>query len=172
MIPADRNEGAKTWTIRDAEVSDGEQLAALLVSIGWFSGLEDLTPATIRSNVEGQLRTLVASPSSSTWVAESPDGGLVGYCNVHWLTDLFMPGPEGYLSELFLRTEVRGCGLGRRMLDRLVAEAESRGAYRLTLLKGKHRESYQRAFYTKNGWEERDFMANFVYWMDGQSRRA
>jgi len=165
----DREAQTTSWVIRDAEVKDAEQLASLLISIGWFSGLAGLTPDTICANVERQLRALTASPDSSTWVAEAPEGRVVGYSNVHWLTDLFMPGPEGYLSELFLRAEVRGYGLGRRMLDRLVAEARIRGAYRLSLLNAKHRESYQRGFYTQNGWEERDGMANFVYWVEGHN---
>jgi GNAT superfamily N-acetyltransferase len=153
------------WTIRDATVADADQIASLLVSIGWFSGLKGMTLSELTTTVTGQLRVLTATDSSSTWVAESANGDVVGYSNVHWLTDLFMPGPEGYLSELFLRPEVRGRGLGRAFLRAIETEARHRGAYRLSLLNGRHRESYERGFYEQNGWEERVDMANFVSWV-------
>jgi GNAT superfamily N-acetyltransferase len=152
--------------IRNAREADARGLARLLVGIGWFSVLEKMTPETLEAKVGAQLGALCGSSLSTTLVAESADGALLGYCNVHWLADLFLLGPEGYLSELFLLPAARGQGIGRAFLDCVVAEAESRGARRLTLLNGKHRESYLRGFYTRNGWEERDLMANFVYRVD------
>jgi len=150
-------------TIRDVRESDAPQLARLLVGIGWFSALKSMTLEEIEANVQHQLGELARAARSSTLVAETPDGSIVGYCTVHWLTCLFLPGPEGYLSDLFLLPDSRGKGIGRLLLDRIVADAEARGAHRLMLLNGRHRESYQRGFYTKNGWEERDSFANFVY---------
>jgi len=85
---------------------------------------------------------------------------------VHWLSYLFLPGPEGYVSELFLRPSARGQGLGASLLETVKAEAQERGAYRLSLLNNKSRESYERGFYTKQGWEERPLMANFIYRME------
>ena len=35
----------------------------------------------------------------------------------------------------------------------------------LTLLNGTHRASYQRGYYAKLGWEERDGMASFALWL-------
>ena len=163
------NETSSAVRIRDAGESDAPQVARLLQSLvreGWFSALGDMVPEEIETNVRRQLRDLARSGESSTWVVEIPEGPIAGYCSVHWLTDLFLPAPEGYLSDLFLLPDYRGQGIGRLLLDRVVAEAEVRGAHRLMLLNGRHRESYQRDFYAKNGWEERDWMANFVYWVD------
>lgn len=149
--------------IRPATVADAPQLARLLRSIGWFSGLQGMTLEALEASVQAHLEVSTATADCTTLVAEVPDGTIVGYCAVHWLHELFMPGPEGYLSELFLRPEARGNGLGTTLLDRVVAEAEERGAYRLMLLNGRHRESYERGFYAKQGWEEREGMANFAY---------
>ncbi len=124
-----------------------------------------MTPEQLETNVRLHLDTLVPSPASTILVAEARDEAIVGYCNVHWLHSLFMPGPEGYVSELFVLPECRGRGIGSALLGRIVTEAEERGAYRLTLLNGKHRESYTLGFYTKQGWEERERMANFVFWV-------
>jgi GNAT superfamily N-acetyltransferase len=154
------------FSIREARETDAGGLARLLIGIGWFSALKKMTPEALEAQVRAQLGALCRTSLSTTLVAESANGALLGYCNVHWLAALFLPGPEGYLSELFLLPVARGQGIGRAFLHRVVAEAEVRGAYRLTLLNGKHRESYDRGFYTKNGWEERDLMANFVYWVE------
>jgi hypothetical protein len=60
--------------------------------------------------------------------------------------------------------------VGAAVLTAAQTEAAQRGCVRLSLLNGKQRESYQRSFYQKHGWEERPFMANFIFWMpDGQS---
>ena len=154
--------------IRKAGTADAPQLARLLQAMhaaGWFSALEGLTLDELEAKVRRQLAVLGGSPHSTILVAATGDRSIVGYCNVHWLTDLFLPAPEGYMSELFLLPESRDQGIGRVLLDRVVAEAEERGAHRLMLITGRHRESYERGFYAKTGWEERPLMANFVYWI-------
>lgn len=151
------------WHIRRARVDDAAQLAGLLLSIGWFSALEGRNRGEVEALVMAHLQALVDSPTSTLHVVEGPAGALLGYSNTHWLHDLFMPGPEGYLSELFVHDSARGAGIGSALLDALAAEARERGAHRLTLLNGKHRDSYARQFYEKHGWKERPFMANFVY---------
>ncbi|HUW86837.1 MAG TPA: GNAT family N-acetyltransferase [Candidatus Paceibacterota bacterium] len=153
------------YTLRAATEDDASQIAKLLKAIGWFSSLRDLSINDVELLVREHLHLLVESPMSTTLVAITKEGDVLGYSNVHWLTNLFMSGPEGYVSELFLQSDARGQGLGRAFLDHLVGEAKTRGAIRLSLLNGKHRESYERGFYTKNGWEERPQMANFVYWV-------
>jgi GNAT superfamily N-acetyltransferase len=82
---------------------------------------------------------------------------------VHWIPYLFMSGPEGYVSELFVRNGERGQGVGTQLLQVVRAEARSRGCSRLALTNLRHRESYQRQFYTKAGWSERNDAAQFVY---------
>jgi GNAT superfamily N-acetyltransferase len=154
------------FAVRDARESDAAQLAALLRSIGWFSALADLTDEQLVETVRTHLQALASAPDSTTLVAEDDTGTVVAYANVHWLTALFMPAPEGYLSELFVRPEARGRGIGRSLLDHVEAIAHARGVHRLTLVNRRDRESYLRGFYTKNGWREREEMANFVLALD------
>jgi GNAT superfamily N-acetyltransferase len=66
---------------------------------------------------------------------------------------------------LFLRPSARGQGLGAELLETVKAEARERGAFRLSLLNNRSRESYERGFYQKHSWEERQIMANFIYRM-------
>ena len=71
--------------------------------------------------------------------------------------------PEGYISELFVRKSARGQGIGTRLLAAVEDEAATRGCSRLRLLNLRNRESYQRGFYRKRGWEEWQDAANFIY---------
>lgn len=149
--------------IRKAVIADAPQLAKLLQEIGWFAAFSGRDLKESVAKVESQLRECLADASHSVYIAEWPSGDLAGYVSVHWLPYLFMAGPEGYVSELFLREDARGQGLGRQLLDIIVAEARSRGCQRLSLINLRSRESYQRQFYIKAGWLERTTAANFVY---------
>lgn len=149
--------------IRQAVKKDGAEIAQLLREMGWFSGLAAETQAQTEARVARLLADGLVTENHSVYVAEE-DGRVVGYTAVHWLPYLFMTGPEGYVSELFVRETERGQGVGRQLLTAVEVEAKSRGCTRLSLLNGRHRESYQRQFYEKMGWEERPFMANFVYY--------
>ena len=86
----------------------------------------------------------------------------MGYGSVHWLPYLFLQGPEGYVSELFVRESARGQGIGRELLKVIETEAKARGCVRLSLINLRSRESYTRQFYVKAGWEERPDAANFI----------
>jgi GNAT superfamily N-acetyltransferase len=95
-------------------------------------------------------------------VAANEDGRLIGYVAVHWLPYLFLSGPEGFISELFVAETARSSGVGKLLLQTVESEAKERGCSRLQLINFKNRESYQRKFYQKAGWEERPDGASFV----------
>jgi GNAT superfamily N-acetyltransferase len=149
-------------TIRRATLDDAHRLAHLLQGIGWFAAFKggDIDDST--AQVRERLRECLADSSHSVNVAESPSGEIVGYGSVHWLPCLFMAGTEGYVSELFVSEIARGQGVGRKLLEALTTEARARGCTRLSLINLRHRESYQRQFYIKAGWQERGEAANFV----------
>lgn len=148
--------------LRKVSVDDAAELAALLKDIGWFEFLEMRSSDEAREHVKIQLQRCLADGSHSTYVAESDDGKIAGYVSVHWLPYLFMRGSEGYVSELFVRDGARGQGVGRELLVCIEAEAKARGCHRLSLINLRGRESYQRQFYVKAGWQERAEAANFL----------
>lgn len=149
--------------IRRIRVEDTEQLASLLKEVGWFELFNHQSLAAVIELVKSQLERCLRDDSHSMLVAESTDGEIAGYVSLHWLPYLFLPGPEGFVSELFVRPAARGQGVGRQLLDRVEAEARARGCSRLSLINFRHRESYQRGFYAKMGWQERSDAANFTY---------
>lgn len=148
--------------IRAAQADDASAIATILRETGWFAYMEAETAAETTQHVSQFLAQCLRDDSHAVYVAEQA-GEVVGYTAVHWLPYLFMTGPEGYVSELFVRLEARGLQVGRQLLHRVRAEAEERGCSRLSLLNGRQRESYQRRFYEKHGWEERPLMANFIH---------
>jgi GNAT superfamily N-acetyltransferase len=155
--------------IRPATPDDAPGLAALLRTLERFDWLRAEEPAAAVARVRALLtasgdaaRSIYVAIDSRGDVAGDGDGSVSGYVAVHWLPYFIMPGPEGYVSELFVAPAARGRGIGSRLLAAAVAEARARGCSRLGLLNNRRRQSYERGFYARHGWQERGDMANFV----------
>jgi GNAT superfamily N-acetyltransferase len=159
-------EPAMDIQIRRAVAADAASIADLLHEIGFFERINHEAPEETRERVSRHLALCLADDSHSIYVAEDEAGGVAGYAAVHWLPYFILAGPEGYVSELFLCETARGQGTGARLLEAVKDEARERGCSRLDLINSKQRESYQRGFYAKHGWEERPDMANFIYRME------
>ena len=107
--------------------------------------------AAIRENQDGARTLLVAQL----------DGHVAGYAHVHWVPVLFLPGLEGYVTELFVAAADRGRGCGSALLERIKALAEERNAARLFLVNGRQSTAYEREFYRKHGFTEAAHLAPF-----------
>jgi GNAT superfamily N-acetyltransferase len=149
--------------IREASIDDAHKLALLLRDIGWFETFNsgDIDRSTER--VRARLEQCLADNSHLVLVAIDANHKIAAYAAVHWLPYLFMSGPEGYVSELFVSEAARGRGIGRELLAAVEKAGRARGCERLSLINLRHRESYQRRFYIKAGWRERSEAANFIY---------
>jgi len=152
--------------VKTAEVKDASAIAAMIMDVGWFHDFEKAPGSERTDMVRRQLELCLADKSHSVYVAESDDGNLVGYAAVHWLPYLFLKGPEGFISELFVLSDLRGKGIGKKLIAEIEAEAKARGCVRLHLVNSRERDSYKRGFYSQSGWREREQVANFVYPLD------
>lgn len=148
--------------IRKANTGDVPALTELLRSLGLFVHINAESPQSTEERVRKHLALCLSDESHLVLVAQLSAGEVAGYCAVHWLPYLILAGPEGYVSELFIQEKFRGQGIGAQLLDAVQAEAQKRGCSRLMLLNMRKRESYQRQFYAKHGWEERPDAANFI----------
>ncbi len=148
--------------IREAGLRDVPALTELLRSLGLFAHINAETPQATEERVRKHLALCLSDDSHLILVSQLSTGELAGYCAVHWLPYLILAGPEGYVSELFIHEKFRGQGIGAQLLEAVQTEAQKRGCSRLMLLNMRKRESYQRQFYTKHGWEERPDAANFI----------
>lgn len=151
------------FTIRPASPQDGAELSALIRGLDMFGGVRAEDPGTTAERVGRHLDMTLADESHAMLVAVGERGRLLGYAAVHWLPFLFLTGPEGHLSELFVVWDARGEGVGTALLDAVVQRARERGCARLRLGAVRSRESYRRGFYTERGWVERTDMADMVY---------
>ena len=147
--------------IRKAKESDYGQLINLLEGIGWFTEYFTNEKETLKNKFIKHIRLCTADNSHSIYVAEEGNT-ILGYSSVHWLPYLFLSGPEGFISELFINEEKRGKGIGKSLIEAIKKEAFERGCSRLSLLNGRNRESYNRNFYRGCGFIERDQLANFI----------
>lgn len=150
-------------TIRPGRTGDGRAIAAILLKSGWFPHFTDDSANADTARIEALLDSAYSgSGCRSVWIAET-GGKVVGYLTVQWLPYLFLPAPEGYVSELFVDEVWRGRGIGKRLIETAEREARERGCSRLMLCNGRNRDSYKRGFYQQLGWQERESVANFIF---------
>jgi GNAT superfamily N-acetyltransferase len=148
--------------IRPASVADVRAIAQILREVGWFANINEESPAATEARLTHHLELCNADESHTVLVAENQNGEVIAYVAVHWLPHLMLAGPEGYVSELFVRERDRDKGVGRQLLETVKKLAEQRECVRLMLVNGRHRPSYEKGFYQKSGWRERPEMANFI----------
>jgi len=151
------------FAIRPVRAGDAERVSALIRGLGLFGRLESEDPQVTAARISKHLGMCLADDSHSLFVATGPGKEPIAYAAVHWLPYLFLTGPEGYLSELFVAESARDLGVGTALLDSVVSEARQRGRVRLMLNAVRTRESYPRGFCMKRDWPEREDMANMVF---------
>ena len=149
-----------------AEQRDVAGIAEILRELGWFADITAEAPVETQARIANELKLCQADDSHAVFVARAAGEAVLGYISVHWNPYLLHKRPDGYISELFIRDNARGQGIGARLLETVEAEALRRGCSRLMLLNMRQRESYQRAFYFKHGWEEHPQAATFIKYLE------
>jgi GNAT superfamily N-acetyltransferase len=152
--------------IRLAIVSDAPLIADLLANIDDYPHWKTLGTEALEKTARESLAW--ANAERLLFVAEI-DNRVIGYAAVYWLHHMFS-AREGYVSELFIRSDASGHGAGTALLEVIKAEAIARGCHRLTLVNLKDRESYKRGFYASRGWEERSNTVRFAFDLDAASK--
>jgi GNAT superfamily N-acetyltransferase len=150
--------------VRGARHEDVPIIAEIVRKLGWFPHVEKESEQAGERRVAQQLELLDADDSHTVLVAEDEDEGTVaGYVSVHWLPYMILDGPEGYISELFVREEARGKGVGKALLNDIRELAVAKNCSRLMLISSREREAAEMEFYAKFGFVERPEMANWVF---------
>jgi GNAT superfamily N-acetyltransferase len=152
----------QAMTIRHATSEDVSAIVHILRELGYSAHINAEPPTATEQRIGRNFELCTASESHTVYAAELSNGDIAGYAVVHWLPYLLLTGPEGYVSELFVRRSEQGRGIGTLLLEAVKKEGEKRGCSRLSLLNMRNRESYQRGYYKNVGWEERENAANFV----------
>ena len=151
-----------SYSIRLAQPNDALGIAQVMHDVGGFSAIQGQTPEQTAVFVKSHLQAKQNDPNYTNYVAVEGQT-VLGYCAVHWLQYLLHKQPTGYVTELFLHSSARGQGIGGVLLDWVIKEAKERNCIRLELINMRDKESYQRRFYTKQGWQEQTEAARFLY---------
>lgn len=154
-------DGEAEIVVRPATRADAGSIATILREIGWFEALNQQTPAESTSSITERLKYVYESEEHTILIAEQRGGEIVGYIAVHWFVSL-MRGQEGYVSELFVKPNMTGNGVGSKLLQAIQQQAVQRNCLRLMLINWLHRESYRRGFYAQKGWTEQSGAALFT----------
>ena len=113
--------------IRNATEGDVPLILQFIRDLAIYEKLEHKVEAT-----EQQLRqTLFGSPRFAEVVFAEVDGQEAGFALFFHNYSTFLGQPGIYLEDLFVRTEMRGRGIGKSILTHLARLAKERGCGRI-----------------------------------------
>lgn len=156
---------AQEYTIRPATIGDLLPMRALLPELADF----DIPPRRIPEDLwHGDAQLLEetlngAAESTFAHVAEAEDGAVVGLTMVTMRNELMSHAPSAHLEAIVVSPNIRGTGLGRRLLAHTEAEVKARGAQSLSLhvFAANHRA---RGLYNAEGFDSELIRA--IKWFD------
>jgi len=146
--------------IRPLKPNDIADIMQLHRELGWNPAFK-----ADGSTLKQRLEALITGENALLLVAELK-GKVVGYIHGEIVTYLLFAGREMLVSELFVRENVRGRGVGKALLNTIESEAVNQKCFRISVLNSRERESYKRGFYPSLGYEERPHTANFTKRLD------
>ena len=139
----ERRRQTRVTSLRSARQADA---AGLLAMMGPFNRSEGIPWRPRR--VAGALRQLLRdSRLGAVIVAEDAvTDALVGYVVATFNYDLEFAGPDAFVTELFVKPESRGCGLGQQLLAAMTTRMRAAGAGALHLLVRPENRSARRLY--------------------------
>src|ERR1700733_11079324 len=102
--------------IREATEADAVGIAQVVKQITEIWSVANVPTKDVAGSVRGGLSAVSRSGTSTVLVVVTDGGEIAGYCAIHWVPFLFLPGGEAYVTELFIRPSGRGTGLGSSLL--------------------------------------------------------
>ena len=132
-----------TTIIRAAAAHDTADIASLLGQLGYPSSGED---------VGERLRRLSECATAVVFVAER-QGTAVGLASAHMFPALHVSAPVAWLTSLVVDGQHVHGGVGRALCAAIEAWARGRGATRISLTSGAHRDGAHE-FYRRVGYDE------------------
>ncbi len=143
-------------TLRVAQASDIDGITDLVTALADERGGTSDAEA-----VAAAAEECIGQPGHEIIVA-STGRQVVGYIAVHWVPFPMLGGREAYVSDLIVKADWRGHGLGNRLMEAVEAWASETGCERLMLNNRVAAESFERGFFAKAGFRQRADFANFV----------
>jgi GNAT superfamily N-acetyltransferase len=136
--------GATVAAAGEADIPELIELLGVLFSIE-----QDFTPDPDRQR--RGLAALLASPTGHVAIARDGNGRAVGMATVQLVISTAEGAPSAWVEDVVVREDWRAQGLGRALLDAVLAWARQQGAVRAQLLADLD-NAPALAFYTRLGW--------------------
>jgi ribosomal protein S18 acetylase RimI-like enzyme len=131
--------------VRRAEPDDAPLIARMLHDFNLE--FEEETPGP--EALEPRVRQFIGDGTKTFFVAgEDP----VGFAQLDYVPSVWSEAPVAHLDELYVRPERRGQGLGRELMDAVLADARERGAPGMELVTGED-DTAARGLYESCGFE-------------------
>jgi GNAT superfamily N-acetyltransferase len=144
---------------RYATSNDAQYIAEILQDIGWFEVFNVKPLEEVTSTVEHYIQA--CDNSGSSFLVAEHRGSVVGFAVVDWRPIIGF-GYEGYLSQLYVHSNTRGNGIGHQLVEAVKSEAQKRNCQKLMTYISRTRSTYDRQFYPKSGWTERENAAMYI----------
>jgi ribosomal protein S18 acetylase RimI-like enzyme len=136
---------ARCW-IRDAELDDAAELAALMCELGY---------ETKRTEMETRLKLILSNPGYKTFVA-TMDGCICGMIGTLTYPSYEHNDASGRILALVTASTARRRGIGRALIAMVEKDFAQRGIRRVSLDTRLTREDahtfYESLGYERNGW--------------------
>ncbi len=136
--------------IREATEQDLHSVLSLYGQLGMDDG-SVLTP----DEAKGIFRRMRSYPDYALYVASS-DNDIIGTFSLLIMDNLAHKGaPSGIIEDIVVREDLRGLGIGRRMMNFAMYLCQKKGCYKLALSSNLGRESahffYEKLAFKKHG---------------------
>jgi GNAT superfamily N-acetyltransferase len=135
-------------TIAPASEADIPELIDLLAVL--FSIEQDFSPDPDKQR--RGLATLLASPTGHIAIARDTSSRAVGMATAQLVISTAEGAPSAWVEDVVVREDFRGKGLGRALLDAVLAWAQTQGALRAQLLADLD-NAPALGFYDRVGWQ-------------------
>lgn len=120
--------------VRAATAADAPGLAQVFIG-SWRANYIDIVEQPVldrldETDIADWLSTLIASPGSATWVAESPSGEILGFSRIG---EDPADSRRGHVYSLYVAPAAQGQGVGRALLEHDLAVMTAQGPRPVTL---------------------------------------
>jgi ribosomal protein S18 acetylase RimI-like enzyme len=112
-----------------AEREDVAAVAAMLTAFRDYLGKR----APGDGEIEQSVRRIMAEPGGEYLLAFSEDGNPAGVAQVRYRWSVWTTAEDAWLEDIYVSESQRRTGLGRALLDGVIARARARGCRRIEL---------------------------------------
>lgn len=153
-------------TIEDATLDDIPRMTELLAVL--FEQEEDFVPNPEKQR--GGLRMLLNQPASGRVFVARSDGDIVGMVALLFTVSTVEGGRVAWLEDVVVAPELRGAGVGSKLVRHVLAFARQNGVKRINLLTDQVNTGAQR-FYKQLGFQ-RSEMALYRWHSNRHAERS